>query len=138
MYHVKDELVVSGEPARAEPKWEYVKDADRGAMLLVRILVGKIQYQDRLEQALKHVPLRIDDPNWNCVLWTGDAYKSIAQDGQASVSGMPDWESVRHTAMWYVGQKKRAHRFDGRKASFVFDPEKPATWDMLGDKEIIP
>lgn len=135
MYHAKEKLVVSGNPPQIKPEWTYVNDSDRAAMLLVRVAVGKIHDHARLEQIFREVPLRTEDPDWNCVLWMDDAFKRILQDDHAMVSNVPDWDTVRRTAMWYVCRKKTAHRFDGKDAGTVYDPLKPATWDMLSNTE---
>ncbi|PHH71230.1 hypothetical protein CDD80_5427 [Ophiocordyceps camponoti-rufipedis] len=138
MYHAKEKLVMSGNPPQLRPEWQYVNDSDRAAMLLVRLLVGKIMDHNRLEQIFKDVPLRTEDADWNCVLWMEDAFGRVTRDGQAINTNVKDWESVRSTAMWYVGQKKAAHRFDGQDSSIIFDPTKPATWDMLQNEEMTP
>ncbi|KAM4065001.1 hypothetical protein HRG_004653 [Hirsutella rhossiliensis] len=138
MYHAKERLVMSGNPPQLRPEWQYVNDSDRAAMLLVRIVVGKIMDRDHLEQILRNVPLRTDDPDWNCVLWMEDAFQRVLDDGQALASSVRDWESVRCKAMWYVSHKKAAHRFDGKDSNIVLDPMKPATWDMLRNMEVTP
>jgi hypothetical protein len=45
------------------------------------------------------------------------------------------WNSIRDTAMWYVEEKKAAHRFDGQGG---FDQNKAATWDMIDGLERTP
>ncbi|POR37590.1 Uncharacterized protein TPAR_02238 [Tolypocladium paradoxum] len=135
MYHAKEKLVVSGNPPQIKPEWTYVNDSDRAAMLLVRVAVGKIHDHAHLEQIFREVPLRTEDPDWNCVLWMEDAFKSVLRDGHALVSNVPDWDTVRRTAMWYERRKKSAHRFDGKDTDIVYDPLKPATWDMLSNTE---
>ncbi|PHH84241.1 hypothetical protein CDD83_2265 [Cordyceps sp. RAO-2017] len=138
MYHAKEKLVKSGTPPQIRPEWQYVNDSNRAAMLLVRVLVGKIVDHERLERIFKAVPLRTEDANWNCVLWMEDAFRMMVQDGGAITTSVQDWASVRDKAMSYVEQKKAAHRFDGKDPSIVFDPAKPATWDMLTDTEMTP
>lgn len=138
MYHAKERLVMSGNPPQLRPEWQYVNDSDRAAMLLVRVVVGKIIDRDRLEQIFRNVPLRTDDPDWNCVLWMEDAFRRVLADDQALASTVKDWESVRCKAMWYVSHKKAAHRFDGKDSDTFLDPMKPATWDMLRNLEMTP
>lgn len=136
MYHAKEKLVMGGSPPRIRPEWTYVNDSDRAAMLLVRLVVGKVVDRRRLENIFRHVPLRTEDPDWNCVLWMEDAFNSIIQDGHAVATTIRDWSAISDRAMRYVAEKKNAHRFDGKDATFVFDPQKPATWDMLKDEEM--
>lgn len=131
MYHAKEDLIVSGNPPQAKATWAYVNETDRAAMLLVRITVGTINDRARLEQVFTEVPLRIDDTDWNCVRWMDDAFNRIIQDGHAVTFGVRDWTFIADTAMWYVGLKKKAHRFDGKDTTVEFDPLKPATWDMF-------
>ncbi|RCI09807.1 hypothetical protein L249_3892 [Ophiocordyceps polyrhachis-furcata BCC 54312] len=138
MYHAKEKLVMSGNPPQLKPEWQYVNDSDRAAMLLVRLLVGKIVDKDRLEQIFKSVPLRTQDPDWNCVLWMQDAFGRVIRDGQAISTSVRNWHSVRNKAMWYVHHKKSNHRFDGQDSTVIFDPAKPATWDMLKNEEMNP
>lgn len=138
MYHAKERLVVSGNPPQVRPEWQYVNDSDRAAMLLVRLVMGKIADRERLEHVLRGVPLRTDDPDWNCVLWMEDAFGRLVGDGRVLDSTVRDWDAVRRKAMWYVGHKKAAHRFDGRNNNLVLDPMKPATWDMLANAETSP
>ncbi|PHH66399.1 hypothetical protein CDD81_7454 [Ophiocordyceps australis] len=138
MYHAKENLVVSGDPPQVRRQWAYVNDSDRAAMLLVRIVVGKIVDRERLNDIFTQVPLGTDDPDYNCVFWMQDAFRRVLQDSQAVRTTVSSWESVRQTAMEYVGQKKLAHRFDGKDTSIIFDPLKPATWDMLLETESSP
>ncbi|KJZ75707.1 hypothetical protein HIM_04864 [Hirsutella minnesotensis 3608] len=138
MYHAKEKLVVSGNPPQLRPEWQYCNDSNRAGMLLIRIVVGKIMDHDRLEQIFRTVPLRTEEPDWNCVLWMEDAFQRVLDDGHAIASNVPTWDSVRRKALWYVSHKKEAHRFDGKDSSIIFDPMKPATWDMLTDTETTP
>lgn len=138
MYHAKDSLVVACRPPGIRSERAYVKDSDRAAMLLVRLVIGKIADHQRLEQILKEVPLRPDDANWNCVVWMANAFEKVVTDGRALSSSVKEWGSVRDKAMWYVDYKKKTHRFDGKETSILFDPHRPATWDMLGNRELTP
>lgn len=49
-----------------------------------------------------------------------------------------DWQIVRDTAMRYIEEKKTQHRFDGKAKKGQFDNHKPATFDLLTGKELIP
>ena len=134
MYHAKEKLIVDGDPKVARSVWEYSAETDRASMLLVRIVVGKVTDIYRLEKVLRSVPLRNDKKGWNCVSWVREALHLVSLDPGALGSRVEDWEKAQETAMWYVERKKAAHRFDGLGE---FDVSKPATWDMLDEKELI-
>lgn len=134
MYHVKAKLVISGEPTVARSEWEYSAECDRTSTLLARIVVAKVRNLQRLERILQQVPLRSDEEGWNCVAWVREAIDIASLDGDALGSRVDDWDLIRDKAMWYMDHKKSSHRFDGLGQ---FDMSKPATWDMLQDKEII-
>ncbi|KAK9442951.1 hypothetical protein VB005_04014 [Metarhizium brunneum] len=134
MYHVKDKLVIEGEPKAASSVWEYSVESDRSSMLLVRIVVGKIRDIHRLENILRSVPVRSDKEGWNSISWIREAFHLVSIAPGVLGSHTEDWEEIRQTAMSYVDEKKAKHRFDGLGR---FDLSKPATWDMLQGKEII-
>ena len=52
-------------------------------MILVRILIGKVENIDRLVSVLQSVPVKGDEPGWNCVKWVEDALKGLEGDGRA-------------------------------------------------------
>lgn len=134
MYHVMDTLVIEGDPKVATSIWEYSVECNRPSMLLVRIMVAKICDIRRLERVLRSVPLRGDKEGWNCVSWIREALLLASLEPGVLGSHMEDWEEIRQKAMSYVEQKKISHRFDGLGQ---FDVSKPATWDMLQDRELI-
>jgi hypothetical protein len=105
------------------------------SMLLVRIMVGKVKNMGRLQSIFERTPVRPEVEGWNCVGWVKEALLAAMKDGKAlgSCAG-ESWESIRDVAMWYVEQKKAAHRFDG---TVSFDSSKAATWDMLEGVELI-
>ncbi|KAG6038541.1 hypothetical protein E4U41_004109 [Claviceps citrina] len=133
MYHVKAKLVIEGEPKVARSEWEYSAECDRTSMLLARIVIAKVCNLQRLERILQQVPLRPDKEGWNGVAWVREAIHLASLDADALGSRVADWDVIRDKAMWYVNQKKSSHRFDGLGQ---FDITKPATWDMLQDKEV--
>ncbi|KAG5983275.1 hypothetical protein E4U55_000353 [Claviceps digitariae] len=134
MYHVKAKLVIDGEPRVARTEWEYSSECDRSSMLLARIVIAKVCHLERLERILREVPLRSDKEGWNCVAWVREAIHLASLDPEALGSRVDDWIAIRDKAMWYIDQKKSSHRFDGLGQ---FDISKPATWDMLQDKELV-
>lgn len=134
MYHVKDKLVIEGEPKVASSVWEYSVESDRSSMLLVRIVVGKIRDVHRLEAVLRSVPIRGDKADWNSISWIREALHRASTEPGVLGSHVHNWDEIRHTAMSYVDEKKAKHRFDGLGE---FNLSKPATWDMLQNKEMI-
>ncbi|OAA45024.1 hypothetical protein NOR_03778 [Metarhizium rileyi] len=134
MYHVKDRLVIEGEPEAVSSVWEYSVESDRSSMLLARIVVGKICDLHRLESILRSVPVRGEKEGWNSISWIQEAFHLASMAPGVLGSHMEDWEEIRQTAMSYVDEKKAKHRFDGLGK---FDPSKPPTWDMLQGKELL-
>ncbi|KAK2594673.1 hypothetical protein QQS21_007649 [Conoideocrella luteorostrata] len=135
MYHVKERLVVEGEPRVARRVWEYTTEFDRTPMLLVRIAIAKVSNIHRLERALQKVPLCPDKEGWNCVEWVREAIQLASRERGALGPTITDWSAIRDKTMWYVDQKKAAHRYDG--LGLRADLARTATWDMLVDRELI-
>ncbi|KHN98686.1 uncharacterized protein MAM_03148 [Metarhizium album ARSEF 1941] len=133
MYHVKDKLVIKGEPKAASSVWEYSVESDRSSLLLAHIVVGKIRDIHRLEDILRSVPVRSSKEGWNSISWVQEAFRLVSVAPGVLGSHIEDWEEIRRTAMSYVDEKKAKHRFDGLGR---FDLSKPATWDMLQGKEV--
>ena len=104
-------------------------------MLLVRIMIGKVKKMDRLESALRKVPIRQGQMGWNCVGWVKEALEALNADGKALGTSVTEWQAVRDGAMQYVQRKKAEHRFDGRGN---FNMRYAATYDMLDGKETVP
>lgn len=123
----------------AQTVWEYEEreiPMRPTSMLLVRIMIGKVKDRNRLESILRNIPLQPEVEGWNCVAWVKEAINTALQDKRAL--GSPknlSWDSIRDLAMWYVGEKKAAHRFDGQGEH---DQSKAATWDMLEGVELVP
>jgi len=103
--------------------------------LLIRVLVGKVKDRDRLLTTLRNVPIVENDPSWNCVIWVKEALLAVQKDGKSTGTAVLDWHKVRDTVLSYCQEKKDGHRFDGK---IQFDMSKPATYNMLTQKEIIP
>lgn len=128
-----------GRPPVQQIVWEFeerVIPMMPTAMLLVRIMIGKVKDKKRLESIFRSTPIRSRVPGWNCVSWVQEAVESALRDKKAlSAPGGLTWVDIRDVAMWYVSQKKAAHRFDGLGN---FDQNKAATWDMLKGVELVP
>ncbi|KAF5560245.1 hypothetical protein FPHYL_6758 [Fusarium phyllophilum] len=138
-FHAKEKLHVFGNPPVPQSVWEYEEreiPMMPTSMLLVRIMIGKVKDGNRLESILRGIPVRPEVGGWNCVAWVKEAVEIALQDKRAL--GNPrnlSWDSIRDVAMWYVEDKKAAHRFDGQGE---YDQSKAATWDMLEGVERVP
>ncbi|GAP86622.1 putative putative conserved hypothetical protein [Rosellinia necatrix] len=119
-----------------QPVWRFEEvqlPMKPSSMQLVRIVVGRVQDMGQLRKIFEQIPVQPGTPGWNYE-WTKAALEAATQDGNALSASVPDWESVKSTAMSYAQQKKDAHRFDGR---IYYDRDQAATWDMLEDTEKI-
>lgn len=104
-------------------------------MLLVRVMIGKVEKKDRLENVMRSVPVVQGDVAWNCVVWIREALKRLQEDGKAMGTAMLEWQTVRNATMEYAQRKRSQHRFDGQGN---FDMQKAATFDLLAGVEIVP
>lgn len=124
------------------PTWEFVEQTTPPSedILLARVLIGKVKSVPRLETVLRAVPIRAgQQPGWNCVSWVQDALEGLAADaGAMGASSNLDWTAVRGAAMKYVDQKAAEHRYDGRAPVGQFDMARPATFDLVLGKEVVP
>ncbi|CRK20822.1 hypothetical protein BN1708_012953 [Verticillium longisporum] len=102
--------------------------------LLVRILIAKIEDEQRLVDIFKKLPVVQGDPNWRCRTWVASALAEIAKDGMCVGTAELDWKKIEAAARQYVAKKTASGRY-GRDA----DMTKPKpTWDMIENKEIVP
>ncbi|KAI8945264.1 hypothetical protein F4801DRAFT_569015 [Xylaria longipes] len=118
------------------PVWTYDEmyiSLQPNQMLLVRVVIGKVIDGRRLRDIFSRIPIRDSTPDWDCVGWVKEAPETTFEDGKALGTSANDWNSVRETAMWYVGHKREAHRFDGQGE---YDMTKVPTWDMLKGREL--
>ena len=53
------------------------------SMLLVRIMIGKVTEGNRVVEILHNTPIRIGQPEWNCVSWVKEALEMLNADGKA-------------------------------------------------------
>lgn len=131
-YHAKERLKESG-----GSEWLF---EERGTplaptdMLLVRVIIGKVENNERLVSVLRTTPIRQGDPGWNCVGWVKEALERLKADGKALGSCVIDWDRVRNGAMTYCQRKKDQHRFDGEG---IFDMGKTATYNLIEGKETV-
>ena len=103
------------------------------AMLLVRILIAKIEDEQRLLDILSATPLRPLNESWSSDVWVKEGYERLWQDEHALGTKVPGgWLGVRDTALWYIAAKAAKHRFDDPKHV----SRRPCpTWDMIKNKE---
>lgn len=104
------------------------------AMLIVRVLVGKVENMERLQDTLRLVPVLQNDPAWNCVVWVQSALEALQIDAKAMGASQLEWKTIRNEAMSYCNKKIRQGRFDG---SQKFDMSWPPTYDILEGQEKI-
>ncbi|KPM39109.1 hypothetical protein AK830_g7460 [Neonectria ditissima] len=119
--------------------WAYEEceiSMDPTERIRVRVVIGKVEDMSRLQSLLRSIPVRPDDPGWNCVWWMREAFEVVRTDGRA-VSAMLDWQTVRNTATWYAELKTSEHRFDGQAEPGTFDSRRVPTWDLRVSHETV-
>lgn len=102
--------------------------------LLARILIAKIEDEQRLIALFRRLPVLQDDPNWRCRTWIASALVEIAKDGKCVGTAELNWQKIEAVARQYVDHKTASGRY--RSAADLMKP-KP-TWDMLENKESVP
>ncbi|OTA99833.1 hypothetical protein M426DRAFT_16064 [Hypoxylon sp. CI-4A] len=127
-YHVKDPL---------RQGWKYeackVKDIRCTVNLLARIVIAKIEDEERLIEIFKSTPVNGDDKEFNCRTWVKDAVNRLADDGKAVGTAVLDWDELEKRSREYVVEKHKGGRYD--EGQDMTQP-KP-TWDLLENKELI-
>lgn len=104
------------------------------AMILIRVVVGKVKDKDRLLTLLNSIPIQEGRADWNCVEWVKDALRAVENDKKKVLSSsVLSWESVRESAMRYCADKRAQKRFDG---SSKWNKFKVPTFDLIQGKEI--
>ncbi|KAI0101683.1 hypothetical protein GGR51DRAFT_563145 [Nemania sp. FL0031] len=116
--------------------WEYervkVKDVKFTTTLLARILVAKIEDEQRLTALFRRLPVVQNDPSWRCRTWVANALVEIEKDGKCVGTAELDWQKIEAFARRYVSGKTIGGRYER-------DLWKPRpTWDLLEDKETLP
>ena len=101
-------------------------------MLLVRVMVGKVVDNQRLESILRTTPIRQGEVGWNCISWVQEALERLQADKQTLGTSMTEWATIRDKAMNYCQTKKDQHRFDGHGD---FDLGKAPTYDLINGVE---
>lgn len=95
--------------------------------LLARILIAKIENEQRLIALLRRVPVVHGDPNWRCRTWISSVLAEIAKDGKCVGAAELDWKKIEPFGRKYVAEKTASGRY--RTAEDLLQA-KP-TWDML-------
>ncbi|KAF2107556.1 hypothetical protein BDV96DRAFT_506016 [Lophiotrema nucula] len=102
--------------------------------LLARILIAKIEDEQRLINILRSLPVIQSDPNWRCRTWVAGALAEIAKDGKCVGTAELNWDKIEAFARSYVANKTASGRYQSGT-----DMSKPKpTWDMLENKESTP
>jgi hypothetical protein len=125
-YHVKNSPI----------EWFFEErpiDAAVTPSLLARMLIAKIEDEERMMSIIRSVPLVQNDRNWTCRSWVADVWAALEKDGKALGTSALDWSQIEEKAREYVKQKKEAGRYEDRES--VVKP-KP-TWHMIEGKERI-
>ena len=128
-YHVKNHPITG---------WVYeevpLNNVQSTVNLLARILIAKIENEDRLVEILRSIPVVQNDPSWRCRTWLANALKAIKADGKAVGTSELDWAKIEPLAREYVGKKVASGRYTIQQ-----DAQQPKpTWNMLDGKEIVP
>lgn len=101
---------------------------------MARILIAKVEDEQRLIALLRRLPVVQGDPNWRCRTWVASALAEIAKDGKCVGTAELDWPKIEAAARQYVAKKTASGRY-GSSA----DMTKPKpTWDLVENKEIVP
>lgn len=101
---------------------------------MARILVAKIEDEQRLIALFRLLPVVQGDSNWRCRTWVASALAEIAKDGKCVGTAELNWQKIESFARQYVGDKTASGRYQS-----VADILKPKpTWDMLENKESVP
>ncbi|KAI9164003.1 hypothetical protein HJFPF1_05638 [Paramyrothecium foliicola] len=105
--------------------------------ILARIMIGKVRDPRRLRALLANVPLRPADLGWDAIAWTQDAVLAALADSRAvkTTLNRADWHFIRDAALWFVGFKVAARRYDPARSSR--DELAPA-WDLTAGEELAP
>ncbi|OIW31575.1 hypothetical protein CONLIGDRAFT_229671 [Coniochaeta ligniaria NRRL 30616] len=119
-------------------EWYYeerpLANAQTSLQLLARIVVAKIEDEQRLLKIIRDAPVISGDSNWRCRTWVADILQRLKADGKAVGSSELDWARIEAFGRQYVASKNASKRYDTQ--DLVLGP-KP-TYDLIEDKEIMP
>ncbi|KAK4044187.1 hypothetical protein C8A01DRAFT_31794 [Parachaetomium inaequale] len=104
--------------------------------LLARVLIAKIEDEDRLVETLRGTPVVQDDPAWRCSTRLANALRRIQQgDGPRKAVGTAqlDWARIEPVARDYVARKRASGRYERGVDLLLPKP----TWDLLEERELV-
>lgn len=101
--------------------------------LLARILIAKVEDENRLIDIFRSTAVVQGDPNWRCRTWVADVLSRIAKDGTAVGTAELGWNRIEAVARDYVAKKTAAGRYLNAADMVLPKP----TWDMLEGKETV-
>lgn len=94
--------------------WEYEESSLNNVRtnnnLLARIIIAKIEDEQRLVDLFRQRPVVQGDPNWRCRTWIASALVAIAKDGKCVGTAELDWQKIEGVARQYVGDKTAGGR----------------------------
>ncbi|KAF2273473.1 uncharacterized protein EI97DRAFT_159017 [Westerdykella ornata] len=127
-FHVKNEPLTG---------WTYeekdVADVKQTTTLLGRVLIAKIEDEQRLVDLLRNQPVVNGDPNWRCRSWVASALEAVARDGRCVGRAELDWGRIEPFVRGYIGRKREEGRYERPE-----DLARPRpTYDLLEGKETI-
>ena len=102
--------------------------------LLARIVIGKIEDEQRLVNIFRNARVIQNNPNWRCRTWVADVLATLARDGRAVGTSQLAWNKIEQLARDYVAKKNAAGRYN--RAEDMASPKPP--WNMLEGKEDVP
>lgn len=127
-YHVRN-LPIGG--------WKYeevlLDNVQCSTNLLARIVIAKIEDEQRLLDIFRTTRWVQHNPNWRCRTWVGEVLTRIQQDGTIVGTSILDWPTIEATAREYVAKKAASDRY-----SRNFDMELPKpTYNLYEKMEVI-
>lgn len=132
--------------------WRYAEHALPSiawpARMYARILIAKIEDEDRLEQLLRATPrppavegdpiaMALHD-GYDSQVWVAQVLGQLAGMGKKNRivgTGLLDWQKIERTARRYVAGKMAADRYNEDYLRETRCRLPKPTWDMLQDKE---
>lgn len=106
-------------------------DVRNASNLLARIVIAKIQDEQRLISIFNRLPVVQGDPSWRCLTWMASAVDEIAKDGKCVGTAELDWLKIETFGRQYVGDKTA----DGRYRTVADLEKSKPTRDMLESRE---
>ena len=120
---------------RKSQAWSYEARAGtiRAAVqMLIRLRIGRITDADQVRQIARAVPVRNDDPKWNCVSWIREALARLDAADGIVVDKQLNFEVILKAALEYMMQKESVNRFKQSTAH-----GKLPTWDVVHSVELV-